>query len=70
MVFDFIEGWFLQGLCIVILNGLFYYYFYTNTDFPSAIIVSYLTLGEWSLGIVVQEDLSQRYKSSNTSGRQ
>ena len=40
---------------------LFYFhYLYTNTYFPSAIFVTYLTLGERSLGSIGQRDLSRR----------
>ena len=33
----------------------YYYYFFTNTSSPSARFVAYLTIGERSLGSIVQE---------------
>ena len=59
----------LYEVCVSLFQIFYYsYHFYTNTNFPSAIFVASLTLGERSTGIVVQEALSQRDTRRKISG--
>ena len=59
----------LYEVCESLFQIIYYcYYFYTNTSFPSAIFVAFLTLGKRSLGNIGQKAPSWRKTRINMSG--
>ena len=59
-------------ICMRFVHNYFrfslYLFFHTNTSFPSAIFVEYLTVVERSLGIIGKESLSMKETMRNIRG--